>query len=160
MTCAPGNLQRRWDGLVANLAAISCLDEPRVLAHFGENPRLLCETEDVQDQRHLAIAHDRCTGKTRHPGMPQVPTAAEAGLANFELESWVALYAPAGTPPAVLQKLSADVKRSMEMPETKQRADAAGIEVRYLSPAETTKVLERETADWARAIKTANIKMD
>ena len=113
--------------------------------------------QHVQSGKLKALA---VTGKTRHPGMPQVPTAAEAGLANFELESWVALYAPAGTPPAVLQKLSADVKRSMEMPETKQRADAAGIEVRYLSPAETTKVLERETADWARAIKTANIKMD
>jgi tripartite-type tricarboxylate transporter receptor subunit TctC len=113
--------------------------------------------QHVQSGKLKALA---VTGKTRHPGMPQVPTVAEAGLANFELESWVALYAPAGTPPAVLQKLSADVKRSMEMPETKQRADAAGIEVRYLSPSETTKVLERETADWARAIKTANIKMD
>ena len=113
--------------------------------------------QHVQTGKLKALA---VTGKTRHPGMPNVPTVAEAGLANFELESWVALYAPAGTPPAVLQKLSADVKRSMELPETKQRADAAGIEVRYLSPADTTKVLERETADWAKAIKTANIKMD
>jgi len=48
----------------------------------------------------------------------------------------------------------------MELPETKQRADAAGIEVRYLSPADTSKVLERETADWSKAIKAANIKMD
>ena len=113
--------------------------------------------QHVQTGKLKALA---VTGKTRHPGMPNVPTVAEAGLANFELESWVALYAPAGTPPAVLQKLSADVKRSMELPETKQRADAAGIEVRYLSPAETIKVLERETAEWAKAIKTANIKMD
>ena len=113
--------------------------------------------QHVQSGKLKALA---VTGKSRHPGMPTVPTVAEAGLANFELESWVALYAPAGTPPAVLQKLSADVKRSMELLETKQRADAAGIEVRTLSPADTTKVLERETADWARAIKTANIKMD
>ena len=113
--------------------------------------------QHVQSGKLKALA---VTGKTRHPGMPNVPTVAEAGLANFELESWVALYAPAGTPPAVLQKLSADVKRSMELPETKQRADAAGIEVRYLSPADTSKVLERETADWSKAIKAANIKMD
>ena len=113
--------------------------------------------QHVQSGKLKALA---VTGKTRHPGMPNVPTVAEAGLANFELESWVALYAPAGTPPAVLQKLSLDVKRSMELPETKQRADAAGIEVRYLSPAETSKVLERETAEWAKAIKAANIKMD
>ena len=100
------------------------------------------------------------TGKTRHPQMPQVPTVAEAGLSGFELESWVALYAAAGTPPAVLQKLSQEVKRSMELPETKQRADAAGIEVRFLSPADTTKQLELETLDWGRAIKAANIKID
>ena len=111
----------------------------------------------VQSGKLRALA---VTGKTRHPQMPQVPTAAEAGLSGFELESWVALYAPSGTPPAVLQKLSQDVKRSMELPETKQRADAAGIEVRFLSPADTTRQLERETIDWGRAIKAANIKMD
>jgi tripartite-type tricarboxylate transporter receptor subunit TctC len=111
----------------------------------------------VQTGKLRALA---VTGKTRHPQMPQVPTVAEAGLSGFELESWVALYAAAGTPPAVLQKLSQEVKRSMELPETKQRADAAGIEVRALSPADTTKQLERETLDWGRAIKAANIKVD
>lgn len=111
----------------------------------------------VQTGKLKALA---VTGKTRHPQMPQVPTVAEAGLSGFELESWVALYAAAGTPPAVLQKLSQEVKRSMELPETKQRADAAGIEVRALSPADTTKQLERETLDWGRAIKAANIKID
>ena len=113
--------------------------------------------QHVQTGKLKALA---VTGKSRHPGMPQVPTVAEAGLSNFELESWVAIYAPAGTPAPVLQKLSADLKRAMEMPETRQRADGAGIEVRYLSPAETTRVLERETADWARAIKAASIRMD
>ena len=113
--------------------------------------------QHVQTGKLKALA---VTGKTRHPGMPQVPTVAEAGLSNFELESWVAIYAPAGTPPAVLQKLSGDLKRAMELPETRQRADAAGIEVRYLSPADTTRLLERETADWTKAIKAANIRMD
>ena len=111
----------------------------------------------VQTGKLKALA---VTGQPRHPQMPQVPTVAEAGLSGFELESWVALYAAAGTPPAVLQKLSQEVKRSMELPETKQRADAAGIEVRFLSPADTTKQLELETLDWGRAIKAANIKID
>ena len=113
--------------------------------------------QHVQTGKLKALA---VTGKIRHPGMPQVPTVAEAGLSNFELESWVAIYAPTGTPPAVLQKLSADLKRAMELPETRQRADAAGIEVRYLSPSETTRVLDRETADWTKAIRAANIRMD
>jgi tripartite-type tricarboxylate transporter receptor subunit TctC len=92
--------------------------------------------------------------------MPQVPTISEAGLSNFELESWVAIYAPAGTPAPALQKLSADLKRAMELPETRQRADSAGIEVRYLAPADTTRLLERETVDWSKAIKAAKIAMD
>ena len=113
--------------------------------------------QHVQAGKLKALA---VTGKSRHPGMPQVPTVAEAGLSNFELESWVALYAPAGTPPAVLQKLSGDLKRAMDLPETRQRADGAGIEARYLPPAEMTRLLERDTSDWAKAIKAANIRMD
>ena len=111
----------------------------------------------VQSGKLKALA---VTGKARHPQMPQVPTAAEAGMTGFELESWVALYVPNGTPKEVVQKLSADVKRSMELPETKQRADAAGVEVRYLTPDNTTKLLDRDTASWAKAIKAANIKFD
>jgi tripartite-type tricarboxylate transporter receptor subunit TctC len=100
------------------------------------------------------------TGKIRHPQLPQVPTASEAGLTGFELESWVALYVASGTPTQVVQKLSAEVKRSMEQAETKQRGDAAGIEVRYLTPDNTTKLLDRDTASWAKAIKAGNIKSD
>ena len=100
------------------------------------------------------------TGKSRHPQLPQVPTVAQAGLPNFELESWVALYVPSGTPAAVIQKLSQDVKRSMEAPETRQRADQAGVEVRFLPPTEMTKLLEQETAAWTQAIKAAHIKLD
>ena len=111
----------------------------------------------VQNGKLKALA---VTGKTRHPSMPNVPTVAEAGLNNYELESWVALYVPAGTPREVVQKLSADVKRSMELPETKQRADQAGIEVRYLSPSDTTKQLESDITSWTKAIKSANIRLD
>ncbi len=100
------------------------------------------------------------TGKNRHPGMPSVPTVAEAGLSNFELDAWVALYAPAGTPAPVMQKLSADLKRALELPETRQRAEAAGIEVRFLPPADMSRLLERETAEWSKAIKAAKITMD
>jgi tripartite-type tricarboxylate transporter receptor subunit TctC len=100
------------------------------------------------------------TGKIRHPQLPQVPTIAEAGLPSFSLESWVALYVANGTPPAVVQKLAAEVKRSMELPETRQRADQAGIEVRYLSPTDTTKLLDADIASWSVAIKQAHIKLD
>ena len=100
------------------------------------------------------------TGNSRHPGLPDVPTTAEAGMPKFQLEAWVALFAPAGTPPAVIAKLTADVKRAMELPETKTRADAAGIEVRYMNPEALGKMVTDDTAFWAKAIKAANIKLE
>jgi len=100
------------------------------------------------------------TGKSRHPLMPSVPTVAEAGLPGFSLETWVALYVAAGTPPAVIDKLSNGVKASLEIPEVKQRADAAGVELRYLPPVEMTKLLNQEITSWSKAIKSANIKLD
>ena len=100
------------------------------------------------------------TGKTRHPSMPNVPTTAEAGLASFQLESWVALYAPAATPAPVVAKLSEAVKKSLEQAEVKQRADTAGVEVRYLNPQQMDVLLKKELPYWNKVIKAANIKLD
>jgi tripartite-type tricarboxylate transporter receptor subunit TctC len=103
----------------------------------------------------LAVA-----GKTRHPGLPNVPTATEAGLKGFELEAWVGIFAPAATPPDVLAKLSASIKQALELPETKTRADTAGIELRYLPGAALDALVKQETAFWAKTIKDAGIKAD
>ena len=100
------------------------------------------------------------TGKNRHPGMPNVPTTAEAGLASFQLESWVALYAPAGTPAPVISKLTDSVKKSLALPEVKERADAAGVELRYLNPPAMDALLKKELPYWYKAIKSANITLD
>jgi tripartite-type tricarboxylate transporter receptor subunit TctC len=100
------------------------------------------------------------TGNKRHPGLPNVPTTAEAGLKGFELESWVAIFAPAATPPDVVQKLAASIRQGLETPEAKQRADAAGIELRYLPPAQLDAMVKRETEFWARTIKEAKITAD
>ena len=100
------------------------------------------------------------TGNSRHPQLPNIPTTAEAGLPDFKLEAWVGLFAPAGTPAAIINKLSADVKKSFEMPEVKARADAAGIELRYLNPEALGKLVASDTAYWAKIIKTVGIKLD
>ena len=100
------------------------------------------------------------TGKSRHPGMPNVPTTAEAGLPTFQLESWVALYAPAGTPAPVITKLTESVKKSLALPEVKERSDAAGVELRYLTPSQMDALLKKELPYWDKAIKSANIKLD
>src|SRR4051812_109537 len=88
------------------------------------------------------------TSKTRHPGLPQVPTTEEAGLKGFELEAWIGIFAPAGTPPDAIAKLAGAIKQAMEQPETRTRAAAAGIDVRYAPPAELAALVQRETDFW------------
>ncbi len=100
------------------------------------------------------------TGKTRHPGLPNVPTTTEAGLKGFELEAWVGIFAPAGTPPDVIAKLSSSIKQAMEQPETKTRANTAGIEIRYLPPEALDALVKTETEFWAKTIKAAGITAD
>jgi tripartite-type tricarboxylate transporter receptor subunit TctC len=98
------------------------------------------------------------TGKTRHSGLPTVPTTAEAGMKGFELEAWVGIFAPAGTPADVVSKLSGHIKAALELPETKTRADGAGIELRYLPPAALDNLVKTDTAFWEKTIKAAGIK--
>ncbi len=100
------------------------------------------------------------TGKTRHPGLPTVPTTAEAGLPGFELEAWVALFAPAGTPAAVVQQLTDKVKAALATPEAKAVADRTGIEIRYLGPDALGALVQRETTYWAQVIKAKDIRAD
>jgi tripartite-type tricarboxylate transporter receptor subunit TctC len=100
------------------------------------------------------------TGKTRHPGLPQVPTTAEAGLKGFELEAWVAIFAPAGTPADVIAKLTGAIRQALEQADVKTRAAAAGVELRYLPPDALDALVKRETEYWSKVIKTAGITAD
>jgi tripartite-type tricarboxylate transporter receptor subunit TctC len=100
------------------------------------------------------------TGKTRHPGLPNVPTTAEAGLPGFELEAWVGLFAPAGTPTAVVQQLTDKVKLALATPEAKGAAEGNGIEIRYLDPDALAALVKRDTEYWGQLIKARNIHAD
>jgi tripartite-type tricarboxylate transporter receptor subunit TctC len=100
------------------------------------------------------------TGKSRHPGLPQVPTTAEAGLKGFELEAWVAIFAPAGTPADVSAKLTGAIRQALEQADVKTRAAAAGVELRYLPPDALDALVKRETEYWSKVIKTAGITAD
>ena len=103
----------------------------------------------------LAVA-----SKSRHPSLPDVPTTAEAGVPGFELDAWVALFAPAGTPQPVINKLSQDIKLALEQPETKTRAATQGVDVRYMKPDELDGLVKKELAYWGNVIKKANITLD
>jgi tripartite-type tricarboxylate transporter receptor subunit TctC len=100
------------------------------------------------------------TGKTRHPGLPDVPTTAEAGLPGFELEAWVGLFAPAGTPAPVIAQLTEQVRRALETPDAKANAAKQGIEIRYMGPDALRALVQRDTEYWGSLIKARNIKAD
>jgi tripartite-type tricarboxylate transporter receptor subunit TctC len=113
--------------------------------------------QHVQSGKLKAFA---VTGKARHPGLPSVPTTAQAGLKGFELESWVAIFAPAGTPADVVQKLTTGIRQALDTPEARTRADTAGIEIRYLAPAALGAMVTAETEFWGKTIKAQGITAD
>jgi tripartite-type tricarboxylate transporter receptor subunit TctC len=100
------------------------------------------------------------TGKTRHPGLPNVPTVAEAGMPGFELEAWVALFAPAGTPAPVLAQLADATKQALATPEAKAAADKFGVEIRHADPQGLAALVTRETDYWGNIIRTRKISAD
>ncbi|ARP95607.1 ABC transporter substrate-binding protein [Bordetella genomosp. 13] len=103
----------------------------------------------------LAVA-----SKTRSPLLPDVPTAAEAGFPGFELEAWVALFAPAKTPQPAIDKLSSAVRDALKDPSVVRSLDAAGAQPSYLSPADLAKQVDADIAHWQPVIRNANIKVD
>ena len=105
--------------------------------------------------RALAVA-----GKTRHPLLPDVPTTAEAGYPNFELEAWVALFAPMGTPPDVVARLSDAVRQSLQTEEVRKTAAAAGVEIRYQDPQRLDQTVKADLTYWSKVIRDANITVD
>jgi tripartite-type tricarboxylate transporter receptor subunit TctC len=111
----------------------------------------------VQTGKLRALA---VTSKARHPMLPDVPTTAEAGLPGFELEAWVGLFAPAGTPPDVIDRLSAALKTSLESPDVQKRAALQGVEPRFLGPQALGALVQRETDHWGKVIKANHITVD
>lgn len=97
------------------------------------------------------------TGPARHPSMPDVPTAAEAGLASYQVESWFAVFAPAGTPPDVINKLSASIKRIAGSADYRRKIEEQGGFAAYMDPAALDKFVLQELASWAKVIKDGNI---
>ncbi len=105
--------------------------------------------------RALAVA-----AKTRHPLLPNVPTTGEAGFPNFELEAWVALFAPAGTPADVVAKLSAATQQSLQTADVRRATDAAGVEIRYQTPAQLDQQVRTDLDYWSKVIRGAKITVD
>ncbi|RPJ45212.1 MAG: tripartite tricarboxylate transporter substrate binding protein [Betaproteobacteria bacterium] len=96
------------------------------------------------------------TSKQRDPLLPDVPAIAET-VKDFELIAWFALFAPAGTPQAVVDRLAAESRKILARGDVRERFAVMGIRVAPLSPAELGKFQQSELEKWAKLAKAANI---
>jgi len=90
--------------------------------------------------------------------LPDVPTVAESGVPGFEFILWFGLWAPAGTPPAIVNKIHQDFGRALADPAVSNKLAALGNEVMKMSPAEFRKFVRGQIDETARLFKAAGIK--
>jgi tripartite-type tricarboxylate transporter receptor subunit TctC len=105
--------------------------------------------------RALAVA-----GEARARDLPGVPTIKESGLGDYDASTTYALFAPAGTPAPVTEKLHAEIKRALDDEVVQQKMRAAGVEPKIGSPGELKAMLAEKIPQWADVIKSADIKID
>ena len=94
----------------------------------------------------------------RSPLLPDVPTMEEVGLKGITLDTWVALLAPAGTPEAIVTRLSAEVARVVALPDVRERLAALNYEPVGSSPAELAATVQTDLAKWRRIVRETNYK--
>lgn len=96
----------------------------------------------------------------RSPALPEIPTLAESGVPNYELNGWSGLLVPSGTPNAVVTNLHTQVVKILNMPDVKERFSNLAFEVVGDTPAEFQAFIRREVDKWGTIVKTANISAD
>ena len=97
-------------------------------------------------------------GGQRSQVLPEIPTIAEAGLPGFEVSAWYGLLSPSGTPRAILDRLNAEAKRILELPEVQRRLQSEAFETPTDTPEGMSAVIRAELAKWASVAKEAGIK--
>lgn len=100
------------------------------------------------------------TGKQRLGALPNMPTATEAGLKNYDLDSWFALYAPAGTPPDIVATLNTEINRILSTADVRRRADESGTGVVTMTPAQLGEFTRNELDYWGKVIQGAKITLE
>ena len=100
------------------------------------------------------------TSDKRHPLYNDIPTSAEAGLPGYEVASWFGVLAPAKTPPAVIERLSAEIKTIVEGDEFKKKIEEQGGLAVFRNPAEFKVLIDKEFDYWGQVIKTAGVKAE
>jgi tripartite-type tricarboxylate transporter receptor subunit TctC len=91
---------------------------------------------------------------------PDVPTMAESGLTGYELSSWQAVFAPAGTPPAIVERLYTEIGRILKMPDVAKRLGDLGLDLSGMSPAELGAVVRADVPRLGKVVRDSGAKAD
>jgi tripartite-type tricarboxylate transporter receptor subunit TctC len=106
--------------------------------------------------RALGVSSSR-----RNPQLPNVPTLDESGVDGFEVVVWYAVFAPAATPPRVLGRLYADLVKSLESADVRERMTTQlGVDPVTSTPEELARFTQSEIAKWTRVAREAGVKID
>ena len=109
----------------------------------------------VKEGRIKALA---VTGSKRSPALPDVPTVSESILPGYELTAWFGIFAPAGTPQPVVDKLAADIDRVVRMPALVKQFESLGTDASYMAPSDFARFVGNESTRWTRAFKDSGVE--
>ncbi|MDP2377143.1 tripartite tricarboxylate transporter substrate binding protein [Reyranella sp.] len=144
-----------------------------VYVGYKSNPQAIPDLQSglltfmMIDTVNAKIAIDRgalkgllLTDTERYPALPDLPTAAEAGLPDVLLTTWTGYYVPKGTPREIVQKINADIRAVAAMPAVLARLEAMGVTPKLMSPEEFAAFTRSEKERWGKIIRRANIKVE
>lgn len=144
-----------------------------VYVGYKSNPQAIPDLQSgllsfmMIDTVNAKIAIDRgalkglfVTDTERYPQLPNLPTAAEAGLPGVLLTTWTGYYAPKATPPEIVHKINADIRKVAALPQVKVRLDESGWSPRLMSPEEFAAYTRSEKERWGNIIRRANIRLE
>ncbi|MEJ8848358.1 tripartite tricarboxylate transporter substrate binding protein [Variovorax rhizosphaerae] len=121
---------------------------------FGTPPPFM---QHIQGGKLRALA---VTGKTRLPSLPNVPTAAEAGMPKLDATSWFAVFAPVKTPQAIVDRLSGEIAKITATPAFQQKAAEQGATADYMDPKKLADFSKAELVRWGQVVKASRIEAD
>jgi hypothetical protein len=134
-----------------NALAITDLIGGQTQVMFATMPTILPYVKSDK-LRGLAV-----TGASRDPSMPDLPSISET-LPGFDVKNWIGLFAPAGTPPAIVKKLHADVSKIMQQPAVQKKLESEGAKYYAMSPEAFGVFQKKEATRWGKIIQSAGIK--
>jgi tripartite-type tricarboxylate transporter receptor subunit TctC len=135
-------------------AAVTDLLAGNISMYFSTTPSSM---PHVRTGRLRALA---VTTAKRSALVPETPTVAEAALPGFEMSAWHALFAPAGTSPAIVKKLADEVVRALRQADVKERLAAQGVDAVGTTPEELAATMRENIAKYAKLVKAADIRIE